>query len=259
MKKRLAILALMSLSAISCLKGGGYESSYQASITFEQFSPAWDNSSYEGEFYGDDKVNYQNSVVVTDLGFNCIYDEDKDDYTGFALSMATAEDTGYEGRYSANADGGSSGDVFLLFHNDPEIRPEESQVDPVPHVVFYGAYSGTCTPVSCMVNNTKMVADRIAEYNAAHEKGIEIKLKATGYASGTETGSAEVVLASPGAAKEGKDSIMSKWSLMDLKKLGNVEYIHFSLSFSDTEQTEIPEYFCLDDFRADIHISIGAE
>ena len=123
MKKRLAILALMSLSAISCLKGGGYESSYQASITFEQFSQAWDNSSYGGEFYGDDKVNYQNSVVVTDLGFNCIYDEDKDDYTGFALSMATAEDTGYEGRYSANADGGSSGDVFLLFHNDiPSFR-----------------------------------------------------------------------------------------------------------------------------------------
>ena len=118
-------------------------------------------------------------------------------------------------------------------------------------------------------------------------------LTATGYLNGVETGSADILLAGPegsidkdeesdestgsaeksgsadedGAEEETPEEetpassgdIMNEWTRFDLSELGNIEYITFSLSFSDKSQTEIPEYFCMDNFVANVHILIPAE
>ncbi len=276
MKRNIFIIFIAALSAVSCLKNGGFESTYQLVATFDGFSESWDENYYDGEFYGDDKAYFEGASITEDnfVFFNCMYDEDMKDFTGFGLSMATAKDEEYGGRFSVNADEASSGNVFALFHNNPEIKSDSGELQSDYHI-FFATTEGTCAPVSCMVNNTKLVADRIAEYNAAHEVPVEVTLTATGYLNGAETGSAEILLAGPAGSlddddeddsesKSGQDSaetpdIMNKWTKFDLSKLGYIEYITFSLSFSDESQTEIPEYFCMDSFVANIHIAIEAE
>ena len=84
-----------------------------------------------------------------------------------------------------------------------------------------------------------------------------MKLTATGYASGAKTGSSEILLASNAKqVTDGRDSTMCTWTKLDLSALGNVDYIDFTLSFSDENQTTIPQSFCLDDFYANIHILV---
>lgn len=236
--------------AISCLKNSGYESKYPAVVTFDNVVSGMDKD----ELFGEDKIVF-GSFAGYDLLFVGQTDEEKTDFTGFSLSYATAKDDGYDGLYSANADTASSYEVFALFHNSPEIKTENH------HIVFgYAEYDAcTCTPVACMVNNTKYVADRIAEYNSQHEEPIEMKLTATGYAGENETGKAEILLAGPSSETETGDSIVSTWTPLELDELGNVDYIDFSITFSDESQTTIPEYFCMDDFMANVYIKIAAE
>lgn len=293
MRNRLIVILLSAVSAVSCLKGGGYESSCQLVATFDGFSEAWDKNYYNGEFYGDDKAFFEGAITENNLViFNCLYEKDMNDFSGFGLSLVTVKDEGYDARFSVNAETAYSGEVFALFHNNPEIKATSSGLQSDYHV-FFATTQGTCTPVSCMVNNTKLVADGIAAYNAAHETPIEVTLTATGYLNGVETGSADILLAGPegsidkdeesdestgsaeksgsadedGAEKETPEEetpassgdIMSEWTRFDLSELGNIEYITFSLSFSDKSQTEIPEYFCMDNFAANVHILIPAE
>ena len=181
-----------------------------------------------------------------------------------ALCAACAEepeqDEGYDARFSVNAETAYSGEVFALFHNNPEIKATSSGLQSDYHV-FFATTQGTCTPVSCMVNNTKQVAEGIAEYNGSHEQPLTVTLKATGYAGGAETGSAEIMLAGERDQEDAsetspRDTVVSTWTSFDLSKLGNVEYIDFSMTFSDETQTSVEKYFCMDDFWANIHISM---
>ena len=196
-----------------------------------------------------------------DLGFNVMLNDPKTDYSGFAISVASPG-SDYDGslfqvnsvRNESGSGTTSGSNVFTVFHRDPGINPEDFH-----HILFLRSENGTCTPLSCLVNNTRVVADSIASYNSAHEQPLEMVLTATGYAGGSETGSAEIMLA---GARENADSetsprdtVVSSWTSFDLSPLGNVEYIDFTVSFSDPEQTSVAEYFCMDDFLANIFIS----
>ena len=284
MIRNLLIIAAAAFAAVSCLKGTAYESNYTAVVDFEGFSDEWDQRYHEGEFYGDDDAFFEGTFYVDVFEFNCEYDKSLNDYSGFALSKAAPGDSRYEGRFSYNyaddtenedqgedvtpedgqtaeTEAGDDGDsqgpdidpynrIFAVFHKAPGI-------DASRHVSFTMTEDGTCTPVSCLVNNTRLVAGKIAEYNASHpETPIEMTLIATGYAGGKETGSADILLA---GRVEQKDSIVSTWTAFDLQKLGNVEYIDFNIDFSDKEQNVIPEYFCLDRLVSKVHILIPAE
>ena len=170
MRNRLIVILLSALSAVSCLKGGGYESSYRLVANFDGFSEAWDKNYYNGEFYGDDKAFFEGAITEDNLViFNCLYEKDMNDFSGFGLSLVTVKDEGYDARFSVNTETAYSGEVFALFHNNPEIKATSSGLQSDYHV-FFATTQGTCTPVSCMVNNTKLVADGIAAYNAAQNR-----------------------------------------------------------------------------------------
>ena len=76
-------------------------------------------------------------------------------------------------------------------------------------------------------------------------------LTATGYLDGKETGKAEIYLAD---FRDSKDSVVTSWTPFALNKLGNIEYIDFELTSS---KTEVPQYFCLDNFYANITLTSG--
>lgn len=246
-------MAAVSAVSVSCLKGGSYESTYPAYISFEEF-----NESYVGdEFYDGDGVYFKTYFYGNqDLLFNSARDETESDYSGFAISIALSEGTYAGSRYAVNAKEAATGDVFTVFHEAPWMKEDDFH-----HIHFLSYANGTCAPVSCMVNNTKQVAEGIAEYNGSHEKPLTVTLKATGYAGGAETGSAEIMLAGErdqedASETSSRDTVVSTWTSFDLSKLGNVEYIDFSMTFSDETQTSVEKYFCMDDFWANIHISM---
>ena len=84
MRNRLIVILLSAVSAVSCLKGGGYESSCQLVATFDGFSEAWDNNYYNGEFYGDDKAFFERAITEDNLViFNCLYEKDMNDFSFF--------------------------------------------------------------------------------------------------------------------------------------------------------------------------------
>ena len=275
--------------AVSCLKSGGFNSSYQAMVTLEEFA-----ETSSGAAYGEDKALFEIGyafLVDNNITFSNSVDdkENPTDYTGFALSYSTLEksssdgsdenaesaesgsetpeqeetaggndgagaDDGYN-RFTVNAESASSGSVFAVFHNNPEISANGH------HIQFISGNYGTCTPVGCVVNNTKQVADWIAEYNAANDVQVEVKLTATGYLSGAETESASILLA--GVCKDEETettgySIMDKWTVFDLSELGNIEYIDFKITATPSIAA-VPEYFCIDDFVANVNISIASE
>lgn len=242
--------------SVSCLKGTQYESSYQLRGTFEDF----DSSMADDEFWGPGLVNYDAPFLYGDVAFNSATDEGKSAFTGFAVSQAVYDEENPEallndGLYSVNCKTGSAGSAtFAVFCDTPGI-PAVDKED-FHHIVFMMPGYGTFTPTSCMVNNTKYVADRIAEYRETTGQ-IEMKLTATGYSGGEATASAEIMLASNlKQVTDGADSTMCTWSRLDLSSLGTVDYIDFAISFSDASQTTIPQSFCLDDFIGNIHIVV---
>ena len=254
MIKRFIAIAAIAFACVSCFKKGlGYESNFTANIGFEEFSESWDNNEWNGEFYGDDDAYFESSFYTNTIEFICEYNKNIVDYSGFGLSRVfISKGAEYDKRLAANSEKGLTGDVFALFHNNPDIEADK-------HIAFTMPQNGTCTPVYCLVNNTKLVADMVAEYNSEHETPIEVKLTATGYNGDTKTGSAEILLAGPAEKGEAKDSIVSTWTQFDLSKLGTIEYIRFDMSFSDESQTSIPEYFCLDNFFSKIYITNAVE
>ena len=254
--KGILLMAALSAVAVSCLKGGSYESSYTACLTFEEF----DESYMDEDIYGEDGAFFENPFIMGDLGFNVILNDPKTDYSGFAISVASPGGDYKGSPFEVNYDEEQSGsgttagsNVFTVFHHDPEITMENFH-----HILFIRYGNGTCSPLSCLVNNTKMVADSIASYNSRHEQPLGVILTATGYADGSQTGSAEIMLAgareNTASETSPRDTIVSTWTPLDLSPLGSVEYIDFTLSFSDPEQTSVAEYFCMDDFSANVHI-----
>ena len=50
---------------------------------------------------------------------------------------------------------------------------------------------------------------------------------------------------------EAKDTVMYNWSVFDLSKLGDVDYIDFEVMSTNPD---VPEYFCMDGFLAAIQV-----
>ena len=105
---------------------------------------------------------------------------------------------------------------------------------------------GACQAQYCFVNNTSYVAYKVAQ---TFQPGDRLTLKATGYLKGAKTGEASMLLADFSAQK---DSIVCNWTAFDLSKLGVFDAIDFDLS---STKEEVPGYFCMDHFTAQITIS----
>ena len=112
------------------------------------------------------------------------------------------------------------------------------------------------------VQITQSVFDQIAAYNDKNSAQIEVRLTATGYLDGAETGTASILLA--GEYEDEKTDtkayvILDEWTAFDLSGLGNVDSIDFGITVPAGAESSVESYFCLDDFVANINIFIPGE
>lgn len=142
----------------------------------------------------------------------------------------------------------------------------QTQTMPEHDMAFAASNVGTCTPAGVMVCNSAPTVRKIRGENVSEDvfnlNGDYI-LTATGYLNGQKTGSATFLLAGKGKSKvpateenPQRDSIVTSWSPFDLSKLGQIDYIDFDLSFSNSEDERLLDYtdVCLDNFTASIHL-----
>ena len=132
---------------------------------------------------------------------------------------------------------------YMVFYQNPD-----SSKMPEHDVLFMIQENGACQAQVCYVNNTSYVAYKAAQTFAP---GDRITLTATGYLKGAKTGEASMMLADFSAQK---DSIVSKWTAFDLTKLGVFDAVDFNVASTNEE---VPAYFCMDNFAAQITISSG--
>lgn len=235
----------MAFMAVSCFDlDSRSEQTYTLLASFE-----YNGLDYVTEF-GADSLLFDSKeglgLGFQDLAFYHKLNAEKTDVLGgfiaSYLSSAKAEEGGnnasraYDVLAKKNAK-----NTYLVYRT----APEPSNM-PEHDVEFLSKKYGTCTMAGCYVTNTVEVADSLA---ANFEKGDRLTLKAVGYLDGKKTDSAEIALADFSAQK---DSIVSTWTVFDLKKLGAVEYIEFTLT---STKPDVPLNFCLDNMVASVSLS----
>ena len=130
--------------------------------------------------------------------------------------------------------------TYVVYHMNA-YRPEYD-------IAFLVPTNGTCLIKSCQVANTAAVAEEIAE---KFERGDRLVLKATGYKDGKETKTVEINLADytqNDKTGQPKDSIVSRWTTLDLSSLQLVDKVKFEMESTKNVQ----QYFCMDNMAADI-------
>lgn len=244
MKKILFILSV-ALMAVSCFDlDTASEESYTLVASFE-----YTGMNY-AETFGADSLFFDNSKEGVGIGFNNLafyhkLNADKTDVLGGFLASYLCTRRAEEGGDNANRayviNPKYTRNTYMVYRQNPQDAnmPEHD-------VAFLQKSHGTCEMVGCFVTNTVEVADSVA---ANFGLGDRLTLTATGYLAGAKTGEVEIALADFSAQK---DSIVSKWTAFDLKKLGFVEYVEFSMH---STRPDVPLNFCLDEMVSSINLS----
>lgn len=193
--------------------------------------------------YGDEMVG---SFVSGSYQFSNSYNTSYGSWSGFAYSNRTATDfnTITPDQYNSVVGHGydNSGNFAVAF-NSGEIKVLNS---PLTGDSIRGLYITN----SAYAANTILYAK---EEDYAHKfgKGDWMKVTFTGYhADGTEA-KLDYYLADYRSAKEADHYCLDTWQWVDLRPLGEVTSISFSLDGSDSGQWGLntPAYFCLDNFN----------
>lgn len=239
--KKIYILLLAAFCAVSCFDdGSGMGQRYSLVASFQ----------YSGLSFRSDStfVNYKDTVG---FGFDVLnfYHELDEGLVrtegGFMLSCSEMPKSGVTDRllntYRAMVPAGmESGNIYTVFRQNPDDTKM-----PEHDIEFSFTEYGTCTPAGCYVTNTVEVVDFVKKNFSL---GDRISLKAVGYSNGLKTGEAEILLADYSAQK---DSVVTKWTVFELAKLGAVEHVDFELVSSNPN---VPSYFCMDNFVAEISL-----
>jgi hypothetical protein len=208
------------------------------------------NFQYEGIVFNADStlVNTQQGLGFGFDGLNFLHQLDADNIWfdgGFILSCAEMPKSGNTENlfnlYRANVPKGQvRGNIYTVFYQNPDplLMPKHD-------VEFAYAQNGTCVLSGCYVTNTVEVADFMKKN---FKEGDRFAVKAIGYLNGKKTGDAEIALAD---FTPQKDSIVSKWTSMDLSKLGAIDYVDFEIISTNPD---VPTYFCMDNMKASVSI-----
>lgn len=254
--KKFLFFAAVALSMVSCLTKGSYSQSYVADITFE-----WNPQVYSKEFNKDSVYVCKNEADMGFLyqqyplffgqkhvggelqgGFVMSYLEGEKD--GQLTKQPNANDT-FRVHAVAGAPGGVASPLgsktYAVFYDNPS----ESMM-PQYDIEFGYKNNGSCSPLSCYVNNTTLVARKVREH---FQDGDKLVLKAKGTKSDGSVSETSIVLAQ---YTESKDTVMYNWTVFDLSKLGAVDFVDFEVMSTNPE---VPGYFCLDGYLASIYIS----
>lgn len=241
--KRIFIFIASVIMASSCLTDGvGTHQSYTLVSNFEysdiDFFPdstCFNTTTPEG--FGYDVMNFYHVLdpgkIRVDGGFLLSCQQ-------MPLSMNTAGLDNVNRCYLTDTKTQFS-NIYSVFIQNPD-----DYLMPKNDIGFLYKSNGTCVAQGCLVTNTVEVADSV---KANFKLGDRLTIKAVGYLNGAKTGEADINLADYSAVK---DSIVSKWTLFDLTKLGSFEYVDFEVISTNPN---IPTNFCMDNFTTKIELS----
>ena len=248
----LLVVFVAALSVVSCLPEADYSQTAIVSASFEytdaQYTP--DSLFFKannGAGLGWGSLGFMHKVDTTTWTFEggvlaskqkgTLYDPADTVALAKSDSLVFAQD-----RYRVNSVKDTvNTNSYLVYYQNPD-----SSKMPEHDVLFLIEEHGACQAQYCFVNNTSYVAYKVAQ---TFQPGDRLTLKATGYLKGAKTGEASMLLADFSAQK---DSIVCNWTAFDLTKLGVFDAIDFDLS---STKEEVPGYFCMDHFTAQITIS----
>ena len=194
--------------------------------------------------YGGEDVN--GSFVSGSYQFSNSYNTSYGSWSGFAYSNRTATDfnTITPDQYNnVVGHGYDNSENFAVAFNSGEIKVLNS---PLTGDSIRGFYITS----SAYAANTILYA-KDNDYAHKFAKGDWMKVTFTGHrADGTEA-TVDYYLADYRAAKEADYYCLDTWQWVDLRSLGKVTSITYSLSGSDSGQWGLntPAYFCLDNFN----------
>ena len=237
--RRFLIFLSVVFMTVSCLDTGTVSQKYQLVTLFDNAYKFGADSTYQysqGVGFNYDLLGFFHEIDSVSKNFD----------GGFLVScLDTPKSGSTEGlrntyRAYLAKEAVFNGNAYAVYYSNPDqtLMPEHD-------IKFLAAEDGTCTMQGCFVANTVEVADWV---KANFKKDDKLTLKVTGYLAGTKTGSAEIALADYTM----KDSIVSKWTPLDLAKLGSVDFIDLDLISTNKD---VPGYVCLDSVIATIDIS----
>ena len=248
---QLLVVFFAALSVVSCLPEADYSQTAVVSASFEYVNAPFDTDSL---FYKSDRgagigwgsLGFMHKVDTTSWTFeggvllSCkegtIYDP------ADTVAMAKSDSLVYaQDLYRVNSVKDTlSNNSYLVYYQNPD-----SSKMPEHDVLFLIEEHGACQAQYCLVNNTSYVAYKAAKTFAP---GDRITLTATGYLKGAKTGEVSMHLADFSAQK---DSIVSKWTVFDLTKLGVFDAVDFNVA---STKEDVPAYFCMDHFTASVTV-----
>ena len=252
--KKFILMAVVAVSAVSCLSDTYMEMSVTSYSDFEFTDPI--------EIFGKDSVFVESAFGGGSGSMSLLFasqrDGEKSPMTGgFGLTMKR-DTTVYNKSWANPYPQYTIYDTLVVSNKASAVfyqNPNESLM-PEHDIVFLDAAYGTCTPASCRINNTWQTVHNIVSEDSDYRfgEGDYLKLTVTGFLNGAETGSVEYYLADYRIPENGgaaPDSLAMGWKLLSLTKLGNVDNIDFDL---ETNKPGFPLYFCLDNFVAGIYV-----
>ena len=247
MMKKILVVLVAAFAVVSCLDDGPQNrTQYTMVATFEYV-----NDYNVNQFFGADSLLFDEAYGYgfqwNDVLFCHKLSEDKRTFNGgFMLSCLKGEvySEGYEPdmekdmfRVNAPADSSRTYTVF----KDAGVK----EMMPVHDVEFVMNDYGTCELIGCLVNIPLYVA-----YAAANEfrDGDVLKVRVTGYGDGREPIEKSMDLIT---CEGGKLEMITKWTLFDLKSLGDIHYLDIEV---ESTNDKVPEIVCIDNFGAKISV-----
>lgn len=243
--KRIGLILMTLACVVSCLDDPGFVQSNTIYADFEY--------GYVNEDFKKDSLYYEQPFASN----NALVFMNKTDKAtgtflgGFALSNFSgnivekkADDE------ESQADEPKETNPFRVYapqgtKNSYAVFHQSSQM-PEHDVAFNIQEIGTCRMRMCFVNNTAQVVEYVKEN---FEVGDRITLKAVGYLDGKQVATKDIFLADYSAQK---DSVVTRWTQMDLSSFGFIDYVDFEIS---STKPDVPMYFCLDAMVADVTVS----
>lgn len=235
-------LLIASFLSVSCLEGS-FSSNYTTVDSFDYIdflTTSKDSVFVDGFFIG----------TSGKFVFNIGTDKEGTKVTGgFGLSSKRDKKLGHRGdkcnEYCVYNSSDKNVTTFAVFHqnDDPTLNPNEGNA-----IVFVGGVGAVCTPSTCTVANTGMVASMIENGADGFEPfadGDYLTLTLTGYQDKVKGKSVSIDL----AKYDGKLTMLNEWKVLDLAPLGNVTSIDVKL---ETNREGLPLWFCFDNLTTNV-------
>lgn len=243
-----AFLTLAITAGCSFFKGPTYSSNYDVYVTYDAYGE--DPFVY---FSREDSTLFTEQYYIDVIGFKSKMvgeDEDKTFAGGCMYSMG--RDTVVTGshspsRFKVNCHYGAAQRslaymVFYQSDNMPESPVEISLIND-------NCY---CKPVGVFVNNTNLVVNAVRNgtmlSGGPFKEGDWAKLTIKGSLKGASCGEVSVNLAD---FKTYRDSVITEWTLVDLKDISNCDKLNFEITSS---RADFPKYACFDTWYFNNHL-----